>query len=223
MKDGSDIPRSAAGQNFKEKIDNFLALRESIMASANLVSIQSPGAALLSRGQDTSPHLINTMFFRSEGLAEFQVKVHPLSYLVNQEIEDNADKEDKHTLTRAYAQVEELKNTIKRKKPACFDGVEIPIHCPHNAAPSNPVPANNTTSNSKNPASSNEHISNTLPRNNATDSSNSKPQSNPTPQFCYQSSFDEAAPVPAGLPSLRNIAATPHLANSANTSASFAY
>ncbi|KAI6016584.1 hypothetical protein BKA83DRAFT_4497653 [Pisolithus microcarpus] len=50
MKDGSDIPRSAAGRNFKEKIDNFLALRESIMALANLVSIQSPGAALSSRG-----------------------------------------------------------------------------------------------------------------------------------------------------------------------------
>ncbi|KIK11572.1 hypothetical protein PISMIDRAFT_39468, partial [Pisolithus microcarpus 441] len=105
MKDGSDIPRSAAGRNFKEKIDNFLALRE---------------------GRDTPPHLVNTMFFGSEDLAEFQVEVHPSSYLVDQEIEDNADEEDKRALARAYAQVEELKNAIKRKKPARFDGVEIP-------------------------------------------------------------------------------------------------
>ncbi|KIK24235.1 hypothetical protein PISMIDRAFT_36849, partial [Pisolithus microcarpus 441] len=105
MKDGSDIPRSAAGWNFKEKIDNFLALRE---------------------GRDTPPHLVNTMFFGSEDSAEFQVEVHPSSYLVDQEIEDNADEEDKRALARAYAQVEELKNAIKRKKPARFDGVEIP-------------------------------------------------------------------------------------------------
>ncbi|KIK18723.1 hypothetical protein PISMIDRAFT_14158 [Pisolithus microcarpus 441] len=193
MKDGSDIPRSATGQNFKEKIDNFLALRESIMALANLVSIQSPGTALSSRGRDTPPHLVNTMFFSSEDSAEFQVEVHPSSYLVDQEIEDNADEEDKHALARAYAQVKELKNAIKRKKPARFDGVEIPTHHPHNAPPSNPAPVNNTASTSKNPTLSNKNIANPPPRNNAANPSNSKPQSNSTPQFHYQSGFDKAA------------------------------
>ncbi|KAI6037893.1 hypothetical protein EDC04DRAFT_2897063 [Pisolithus marmoratus] len=61
------------------------------------------------------------MFFASNDTEEFQVEVHPLSYLINKEIEDNANEEDKHALARAYAQVKELKNAIKKKKPACFD------------------------------------------------------------------------------------------------------
>ncbi|KIK11564.1 hypothetical protein PISMIDRAFT_19415 [Pisolithus microcarpus 441] len=96
------------------------------------------------------------MFFGSGDSAEFQVEVHPSSYLMDQEIEDNADEEDKCALARAYAQVVELKNAIKRKKPARFNGVEILTRHPHNPAPSNPALANST------------------------------------PQFRYQSSFDEA-------------------------------
>ncbi|KAI6163445.1 hypothetical protein EDD17DRAFT_1756453 [Pisolithus thermaeus] len=134
---------SAKRQNFKEKIDNFLALRESIMVSANLISIQSPDTAFSSRGHDTPPHLVNTMFFGSEDTTKFQVEVHPLSYLVDQEIEDNADKEDKRALTRAYAQVEELKNAIKRKKPAHFDANPPPSNNPVPTTTSNTQPARN--------------------------------------------------------------------------------
>ncbi|KIK24113.1 hypothetical protein PISMIDRAFT_10512 [Pisolithus microcarpus 441] len=94
------------------------------------------------------------------------------------EIEDNANKEDKHALARAYAQVEELKNAIKRKKPAHFDGVEIPTHHPCNAAPANPSPVNNPmlASTSKNQASSTDNTTTTnpQPRNNTADPSNSK-------------------------------------------------
>ncbi|KAI6111414.1 hypothetical protein F5141DRAFT_1214917 [Pisolithus sp. B1] len=137
------------------------------------------------------------MFFSSEDTVEFQVEVHPSSYLIDKEIEDNADKQDKHALARAYAQVEELKNAIKRKKPTQFDGVEIPTHHPHNPAPSNTPPANNSTpaSTSKSPTLAKENItaSNPQPRNNTTKASNSKQQPNPMPQFCYQSSFNEVA------------------------------
>lgn len=130
MPDGTDIPRMAAGQNFKEKIDNFLAMRDSIITSANLVSVQCPNqSSNSSRGHDTPPHLVSTMFFSNEEASEFQVNLHPSSYLIDEELENNADEEDQRALARAYVQVEELKNSIKKKKVARFDSIEILAHC----------------------------------------------------------------------------------------------
>ncbi|KIO06239.1 hypothetical protein M404DRAFT_24969 [Pisolithus tinctorius Marx 270] len=126
MPDGSDIHRTAAGWNFKEKIDNFLAMCNSIITSANLVSVQCPSqSSNSSRGHDTPPHLVSMMFFTNEESAEFQVKLHPSSYLINEELENNANEEDQRALARAYVQVEELKNNIKKKKAAHFNSVEF--------------------------------------------------------------------------------------------------
>ncbi|KAI6100958.1 hypothetical protein EDD16DRAFT_1716879 [Pisolithus croceorrhizus] len=83
------------------------------------------------------------------------------------------------------------RNAIKRKKPACFDGVEILAHHPQNAAPANPPPSNNpdpTTTSNTQPARNEMQA-----KSNAAKPSTSRPSSNPTPQFHYQSSFDKAA------------------------------
>ncbi|KIO06295.1 hypothetical protein M404DRAFT_24579 [Pisolithus tinctorius Marx 270] len=105
MPDGSDIPRTAAGRNFKEKINNFLAMCNLIIALANLISVQQPGQqSTLSCGHDTPPHLISTMFFSNKDASEYQVDLHPSSYLVNKDLEEDADEEDQHALARAYAQ-----------------------------------------------------------------------------------------------------------------------
>ncbi|KIO07244.1 hypothetical protein M404DRAFT_136304 [Pisolithus tinctorius Marx 270] len=176
MPDGSDIPRTAAGRNFKEKIDNFLAMRDSIIASANLVSVQRPSQqSTSSRGHETPPHLVSTMFSSNEDVSEYQVDLHPSSYLVDENLEEDADEEDQRALARAYAQVEELKNAIKKKKTACFDSIEVPVH--------------------PNPASSSEAptAGKTLVAPNLTDPRKLKPSTNSAPQFRYQSSFDEAA------------------------------
>ncbi|KIN99889.1 hypothetical protein M404DRAFT_29941 [Pisolithus tinctorius Marx 270] len=185
MPDGSDIPRMAAGQNFKEKIDNFLAMCDSIIASANLVSIQRPNQpSNSSRGCDTPPHLVSMMFFSNEETAEFQVDLHPSSYLINEELESNTDEEDQCALARAYMQVEELKNNIKKKKVTRFDSVDIPArHQPvDNSVPKDPIHVTENTA-----------ISKTLVVSNPTDPRKSKPTTIPAPQFRYQSSFDEAA------------------------------
>ncbi|KIN95180.1 hypothetical protein M404DRAFT_34371 [Pisolithus tinctorius Marx 270] len=202
MPDGSDIPRTAAGHNFKEKINNFLTMRDSIIASANLISVQQPGQqSTSSHGHDTPPHLVSTMFFSNEDASEYQVDLHPSSYLVDENLEEEADKEDQHALARAYAQVEELKNAIKKKMTAHFNGVEVPVHRQKPAlavpalanTPVPPIPVSNSTP--ANPTSSSEPPtagkSPVAP--NLTDLWKLKPSTNSTPQFCYQSSFDEAA------------------------------
>ncbi|KIN93164.1 hypothetical protein M404DRAFT_36330 [Pisolithus tinctorius Marx 270] len=191
----------AAGRNFKEKIDNFLAMHNSIIASANLVSIQRPSqSSNSSRGHDTPPHLVSTMFFTNEESAEFQVDLHPSSYLIDEELESNANEEDQRALARAYAQVEELKNNIK-KKATRFDSVEILAHCQRNPATS-PAPANassaprpvvNSVPNDPVHVTENPTVSKTPAVSNPTDPRKSKPTTIPTPQFRYQSSFNEVA------------------------------
>ncbi|KIN96871.1 hypothetical protein M404DRAFT_32835 [Pisolithus tinctorius Marx 270] len=63
------------------------------------------------------------MFFSNEESMEFQINLHPSSYLMDEELESNTDEEDQHTLARAYMQVEELKNNIKKKKVTHFNSV----------------------------------------------------------------------------------------------------
>ncbi|KIN97275.1 hypothetical protein M404DRAFT_32495 [Pisolithus tinctorius Marx 270] len=152
-----------AGHNFKEKINNFLAMHDSIIASANLVSVQRPSQQSTSSCRhETPPHLISTMFFSNEVVLEYQVDLHPSSYLVDENLEEDANEEDQRALARAYAQVEELKNAIKKKKTARFDGVEVPVRRqrPALAVPASanvpvpPIPVSNSAP--ANPASSSE-------------------------------------------------------------------
>ncbi|KIN99104.1 hypothetical protein M404DRAFT_30725 [Pisolithus tinctorius Marx 270] len=120
---------------------------------------------------------------------------------INEDLEEDADKEDQHALARAYAQVEELKNAIKKKKTARFNGVEVLVHhqrlalaVPASAnMPVPPIPVSNSAP--ANPTSSLEApIAGKTPvAPNLTDLWKPQPSTNSAPQFHYQSSFDEAA------------------------------
>ncbi|KAG6330939.1 hypothetical protein ID866_8150 [Astraeus odoratus] len=66
------------------------------------------------------------MFVGLESESSWQINIHPSTY-ITEEDPINKDKEDQCTLTHAYAQAEELHNNIKKKKQACFNGVEIPF------------------------------------------------------------------------------------------------
>ncbi|KAG6328643.1 hypothetical protein ID866_10446, partial [Astraeus odoratus] len=65
------------------------------------------------------------MFMGLESKSSWQVDIHPSAYIMEED-PINEDEEDQHALTCAYMQVEELHNNIKKKKQACFNGVEIP-------------------------------------------------------------------------------------------------
>ncbi|KAG6328612.1 hypothetical protein ID866_10477 [Astraeus odoratus] len=83
------------------------------------------------------------MFMGLEAESSWQVDIHPSTY-ITEEDPINKDEEDQHTLTHAYAQVEELCNNIKKKKQACFDRVEIPSWCTENKG-STPNPSSSST------------------------------------------------------------------------------
>ncbi|KAI6138988.1 hypothetical protein BKA82DRAFT_4365377 [Pisolithus tinctorius] len=124
------------------------------------------------------------MFFSNEDASEYQVDLHPSSYLVDENLEEDADKEDQHALARAYAQVEELKNAIKKKKSAHFPvsaNAPVPPIQVSNSAPANPTSSSEAPTAGKTPVAPN-----------LTDLQKLKPSTNSAPQFHYQSSFDEA-------------------------------
>ncbi|KAG6328776.1 hypothetical protein ID866_10315 [Astraeus odoratus] len=74
---------------------------------------------------DCNQHISSAMFVGLESKSSWQVNIHPSAY-ITEEDPINEDEEDQHALTRAYAQVEELCNNIKKKKQAQFNCVEIP-------------------------------------------------------------------------------------------------
>ena len=64
---------------------------------------------------DPSPHLTNFMFLGVETGSEWQVDIHPSSFMVDQQVSGNLDEEDHQALERAYAQLEVVHSIIKRK------------------------------------------------------------------------------------------------------------
>ena len=77
---------------------------------------------------DPPPHLTNSMFFGVETGSEWQVDIHPSSFMVDQQVSGDLDEKDRQALEHAYAQLEAVHSTIKQKKQTWFDGVEIPAN-----------------------------------------------------------------------------------------------
>ncbi|KIM64385.1 hypothetical protein SCLCIDRAFT_23418 [Scleroderma citrinum Foug A] len=67
------------------------------------------------------------MFFGLEPESEWQLDIHPSSYMIDEGSGEDADEEDREALARAYAQVEEVRSAIRKKKQVHFDGVEVPV------------------------------------------------------------------------------------------------
>ena len=68
------------------------------------------------------------MFFGVETGSEWQVDIHPLSFMVDQQVSGDIDEEDRQAFEHTYAQLEAVHSTIKQKKQTRFDGVEIPAN-----------------------------------------------------------------------------------------------
>ncbi|KAG6328395.1 hypothetical protein ID866_10694 [Astraeus odoratus] len=99
----------------------------------NTLSIERPTTQqpLNNQQHDCNQHISSTMFMGLESKSLWQVDIHPSTYIMEED-PINKDEEDQHALTHTYAQVEELRNNIKKKKQAHFNGVEIPSQCMEN-------------------------------------------------------------------------------------------
>ena len=64
---------------------------------------------------DPPPHLTNSMFFGVETGSEWQVDIHPSSFMVDQQVSGDLDEKDRQALEHAYAQLEAVPLRSSRK------------------------------------------------------------------------------------------------------------
>ncbi|KAG6331365.1 hypothetical protein ID866_7724 [Astraeus odoratus] len=129
----------------------------------------------------------SAMFVGLESKSSWQVNIHPSMYIMEED-PINEDEEDQHALAHAYVQVEELCNNIKKKKQACFDGVEIPSRCTENKGPTP------NQSSSSAPLCITEVHPTTAPKVSSTNTGpapTNKAPSGSQPQYKYQSPMDD--------------------------------
>lgn len=88
-------------------------MHQSMAAS---LTVERPVPQPATQGQrfdcDVPPHMANTMFFGLEPESEWQLDIHPSSYMIDEGSGEDTDEEDWEALTRAYAQVEEVHSAI---------------------------------------------------------------------------------------------------------------
>ncbi|KAG6325987.1 hypothetical protein ID866_13102 [Astraeus odoratus] len=111
----------------------------------NTLSIERPTTQQPPNNQQCNCNqcISSAMFVGLESKSSWQVNIHPSTYIMEED-PINEDKEDQRALTYAYVQVEELCNNIKKKKQACFNGVEIPSQHTENKD-STPNPSSSST------------------------------------------------------------------------------
>jgi len=211
LADGSEIPQGLMGRTLRERIDNWLTIRQSMAASLTAERpAPQPPVQVQRFDRDPPPHMANTMFFGLEPESEWQLDIHPSSYMVDEEASEDMDEEDRIALARAYAQVEEVRTAIRKKKQVRFDGVEIPARRPvagpskgsstaapeastqatQEAIPARPEPAASSSATGRKPTSTSASV----PINaSSTGTPTSKPSSPPQPQFQYQSPMEDPA------------------------------
>ena len=157
LADGSEISIELPGRTLKERVDNWLAMRQTTVGP---LAPEQPTAQTVAQTQrfdrDAPPHMANTMFFGLEPESEWQLDIHPSSYMIDEDSNGDIDEEDRQALARAYAQVEEVRSTIRKKKQVRFDGVEVPTHRPAAG------PSKNATSTVPEPSASSSRTSQAL-------------------------------------------------------------
>ena len=151
------------------------------------------------------------MFFGVDTGSEWQVDIHPSSFMVDQQVSGDIDEEDRQALERAYAQLEAVHSTIKWKKQTRFDGVEIPANKGVTGPTRPPTPgAAPKASSSKLPEGTHVESSQSTvgPSQKPSGSTSGKAPATSQPQFKYQSPMEDPAVAQRLLERLMDVQVT---------------
>ena len=128
----SELLQGLWGCMLKECLDNWHARCQTTTAA---------GTEEWCFERDPPPHLTNSMFLDVETGSEWQVDIHPSSFMVDQQVSGDLDEEDCQALQCAYAKLKVAHSMIKQKKQTQFDRVEIPANKGVTDPPCPPTPA----------------------------------------------------------------------------------